>query len=437
MELTAGASTYTFLQTWLASGEIGPNLIKNGTFEYKNADNFTMDYCDVSYAESETFSGAGCLRMISAAAGRVLLSNEYVPITDTSKAWMVGAAIKTTLPTSTSYCGVVCYDEDQVEISTQRSWRYPNRNTTLYAPLSAGATYVDVVPAAEMWEGGSYNYFIQLGIAIDGSDLPVPSASMLAFSTAPIDTSDPNYWRCPLYSAYSGPTYAAGTNVGQSLATGGYNYSGHAGAVCGTGWNFNWGVISGMSDLYEYPLAHRLRYGTKYIRFISMPSYNQADTTYIDNIIVRQVDNPTASLIGQTVTFGAWVWSAAASNARLYIADNVGGVYSGYHPGNGAWQWITVSRTIPAGAYKIQVHVVSTIDGAPSRFRGGIVTTGLETITLDETMTMESSKAYGLRVRKHDGSSVTLPVNTVAGDTNTSDAGHSPGMHGRLSSCQG
>jgi hypothetical protein len=40
-------------------------------------------------------------------------------------------------------------------------------------------------------------------------------------------------------------------------------------------------------------------------------------------------------------------------------------------------------------------------------------------ITIDETVTMETGKSYGIRIRKSDGTSITADVSTVVGDTNT------------------
>lgn len=49
---------------------------------------------------------------------------------------------------------------------------------------------------------------------------------------------------------------------------------------------------------------------------------------------------------GRAVTFSAWVYTTAASRARLAISYGSGTAYSSYHTGNSAWQLLTVTATI-------------------------------------------------------------------------------------------
>ena len=46
------------------------------------------------------------------------------------------------------------------------------------------------------------------------------------------------------------------------------------------------------------------------------------------------------------MTFGCWVWCAAASKARISIYDTQDN-FSAYHSGSGAWEWLEVTRTVP------------------------------------------------------------------------------------------
>ncbi len=46
---------------------------------------------------------------------------------------------------------------------------------------------------------------------------------------------------------------------------------------------------------------------------------------------------------GRTVTFGAWVMSSTANDARLELEDGTQAAYSSYHPGDGAYHWLEVT----------------------------------------------------------------------------------------------
>lgn len=54
---------------------------------------------------------------------------------------------------------------------------------------------------------------------------------------------------------------------------------------------------------------------------------------------------------GRTFTFGAWVWADQPERVRLFIVDRTpdyGDARSAFHPGDGQWHWLSVTRTIKA-----------------------------------------------------------------------------------------
>jgi hypothetical protein len=74
-----------------------------------------------------------------------------------------------------------------------------------------------------------------------------------------------------------------------------------------------------------------------------------------------------ARFAGRTVTCGCWAKTSTASHVRLRIYDNVAGaVYSSYHTGGGAWEWLELTAAINAAAtavYPITIYFdVSGVD---------------------------------------------------------------------------
>lgn len=59
---------------------------------------------------------------------------------------------------------------------------------------------------------------------------------------------------------------------------------------------------------------------------------------------------------GKTVTLGCWVRSWNGSHALLTIGDGIGSS-SQYHPGNGNWEWVSITRTIHSAATQVVLHL--------------------------------------------------------------------------------
>lgn len=55
-------------------------------------------------------------------------------------------------------------------------------------------------------------------------------------------------------------------------------------------------------------------------------------------------------LRGRTLTLGGWVYTSAPNRARLELGDGVTTSASAYHPGNSAWEWLTVTIVVDRAA---------------------------------------------------------------------------------------
>lgn len=85
---------------------------------------------------------------------------------------------------------------------------------------------------------------------------------------------------------------------------------------------------------------------------------------------------PVEQAAGRTFTFGAWIWTDQPERVRLGIVDRTpayGDTLSDFHPGDGQWHWLAVTRTITGEelqTWSIVVHhaqggeLVYYIDGA-------------------------------------------------------------------------
>jgi hypothetical protein len=84
---------------------------------------------------------------------------------------------------------------------------------------------------------------------------------------------------------------------------------------------------------------------------------------------------------GQSFSMGAWVKCSSPSSARLLIYDGIGTSNSSYHSGGGAWEWLTVTRTLDGAASELTMgfetaqSVVSYVSGMRG-VRGGTVPAG-------------------------------------------------------------
>ncbi len=64
------------------------------------------------------------------------------------------------------------------------------------------------------------------------------------------------------------------------------------------------------------------------------------------------------------VSFGCWVKSSVATQARLRIDDGVATTDSSYHTGGGEWEFLTVTRTISGSSTKLDFSLMTEAAGA-------------------------------------------------------------------------
>lgn len=81
---------------------------------------------------------------------------------------------------------------------------------------------------------------------------------------------------------------------------------------------------------------------------------------------------------GRTITFGCWVWCAAANTARLRLYDSASGttsIYSSYHSGNSSWEYLTVTRSL-SGTGNVTAFL-SVVASGVAYFDGAMLVEGV------------------------------------------------------------
>jgi len=94
-----------------------------------------------------------------------------------------------------------------------------------------------------------------------------------------------------------------------------------------------------------------------------------ADATLNQDVTARA--GGVSYIPSRTYTFSAWVKATVPSRTHLSISDGVGSSYSVYHTGGGAFELLTITRTLDPAATKLQVALEITggdanawVDGA-------------------------------------------------------------------------
>ena len=79
---------------------------------------------------------------------------------------------------------------------------------------------------------------------------------------------------------------------------------------------------------------------------------------------------------GRTVTFGCWVKTSTASQARIRVRDHITAITSSYHTGGGTWEWLTAILNVNATATSLKCqHQVMNTNGI-AYFDGAILVEG-------------------------------------------------------------
>ena len=97
---------------------------------------------------------------------------------------------------------------------------------------------------------------------------------------------------------------------------------------------------------------------------------------------------PYGEAEGRTFTFGMWVWSDVANRIRAVIIDRIPTAevsYSAYHPGDGNWHFLTVTRTLRTDLTRWDVGVRTTGGSGLSYYvDGAFLTEGIDLLAVFE-----------------------------------------------------
>ncbi|TDI97032.1 MAG: hypothetical protein E2O29_02000 [Deltaproteobacteria bacterium] len=79
---------------------------------------------------------------------------------------------------------------------------------------------------------------------------------------------------------------------------------------------------------------------------------------------------------GRDLTFSCWIRATAANAGRLLLGDSGGSSNSPYHTGGGAWEFISVTRTIDASATNINLRLTNDGNTTTVYFDGMCIVDG-------------------------------------------------------------
>jgi len=78
-------------------------------------------------------------------------------------------------------------------------------------------------------------------------------------------------------------------------------------------------------------------------------------------------------VVGETVGAGVWVLCASANTARIAVTDGSATTNSSYHTGGGAWEFLSLSHTIDAGATKLTLQLKVDTNNVAAKFSGAAI----------------------------------------------------------------
>lgn len=168
----------------------------------------------------------------------------------------------------------------------------------------------------------------RISAVVDDDGIPVPSASAVTEA----DAAELPTTNCVLNETFL--IWAAG----DAAAPSGWTLAG-TGAACAR-------AGTGLADTKR-----------KVGDFCAKLTYGSATLTLSQDILPTAAFSRVDHLKGEDVGLGAWVWSNAANQTRIYVTDGVSTTYSPYHTGDSSWQWLSLSHTISGSATKLQVGV--------------------------------------------------------------------------------
>ncbi len=125
-----------------------------------------------------------------------------------------------------------------------------------------------------------------------------------------------------------------------------------ANALGPDGWSHH---TSGV-DLWREPNGDNTKSGSYFAMKIT-PAL-QDDYVYFPNATIATFPFWYKRFQGKTLTFGAWVKSSTANDARIAIYTSEDGyTYSSYHSGGGSYEWLEVTATVNAAASSLYAMI--------------------------------------------------------------------------------
>ncbi len=106
--------------------------------------------------------------------------------------------------------------------------------------------------------------------------------------------------------------------------------------------------------------------------FCAKLTYGSTTLTLYNTVLSTAAFTRLSHLQGKTLGFGAWVKSAVASQARVYITDGVTTTYTSYHTGDGTWQWLSTTHSISASGTKIEIGIAVESSAANPVYLSGV-----------------------------------------------------------------
>ena len=205
----------------------GDNLVTNGTAFLRNNTNFSK----FTFDGSDTYGAGGCFVSSdnTESASHIITTDEYMPV-DISTSYNFSYYIKTNSASAKYYSFLDMYDIDKNTILYQHVTWISGTTTTLAADLKAGDTTVKLTSVAN-WIDSQHTY--QRGFIFWNY------VNSFGYQYEPETYSRnlyPNKWTngtdaintstntITLSSAWSGPTYPAGTSVSQCTSGSTYVY---------------------------------------------------------------------------------------------------------------------------------------------------------------------------------------------------------------------
>ena len=291
----------------------GENLITNGSALLGDNTNFSK----FTFDGSDTYGAGGCFVSSdnTASSSHLILTDEYMPV-DISKAYDFSYYIKTSSSSAKYYSFLDMFDIDKNEIKYDHVTWVSGTTTTLASELKKGDTTV-ILTSVSNWIDSQYDHqrgFIFWNYTNSfGYQYPIETysrnkyANQWANGTNAINTSTNTI---TLSSAWSGPTYPAGTSVSQCTSGSTYVY-----LDAGTTKTANTWVKQRFTML-----PSQFRDGTAFVKCGWLMNYfNSGGSDVTTKLSTVSVTCQSNIPIMQTVTLTSANWNSSAKTQTITV----------------------------------------------------------------------------------------------------------------------